>query len=134
MRYSNDLRKKVIDLIESGKKQSDIAAFLNLSKRTVNRWRKEYKLTGKKEYKKDYKAGRPPRINNLIIFKEFVDSNNDKSLFELEYLWKEYGKKHNCLDGDNRKVSYITIYRTITNKLGYAFKKNLGYIEKEMKN
>jgi transposase len=127
MRYSNDLRKKVINLIESGKKQTDICKFLNLSKSTVIRWHNRYKQTGNVDYIVNKKSLDSNKIGDLDRFKEFIDSNNDKSLFELTALWINS-------KGNNKKVSYGTIYYTLKNKLNYTFKKNLGYTLKEMKN
>jgi len=42
MRYSNDLRKKVIDLVQNGKQQNEVAMLLNIDKSTVYRWNKRY--------------------------------------------------------------------------------------------
>ena len=36
--YSNDLRKKVINLIKQGKKQTEIAELLSIDKATIFRW------------------------------------------------------------------------------------------------
>jgi transposase len=127
MRYSNDLRKKVIDLIESGKKQTDICKFLNLSKSTVIRWHNRYKEMGNANYIVNKKSTQSNKISDLSKFKEFIDSNNDKSILELKYLWVNY-------KGSNREVSKGTIHYVIKNKLNYTFKKSLGYILKEMKN
>jgi transposase len=77
MRYSNDLRKKVIDLIESGKKQTDICEFLNLSKSTVIRWYRRHKETGNANYIVNKKSPQSNKISDLDKFKEFIDSNND---------------------------------------------------------
>jgi transposase len=127
MRYSNDMRKKVIELIRSGKKQTEIYKFLNISKSTIIRWYKRYKEIGNADYFVNKKSIQSNKINDLDKFKEFIDSNNDKSLLELKYLWVNY-------KGSNKEVSKGTIHYILRNKLNYTFKKNLGYILKEMRN
>jgi len=44
--YSNDLRKKAIDLIKKGKKQTEIAELLSIDKATIFRWNKRVKEIG----------------------------------------------------------------------------------------
>jgi transposase len=126
MRYSNDLRNKVIELIKSGKKQTEIVKFLNISRSSVARWHSRYIKTGTASYMVNRKSLESNKINDLDKFKEFIKKYYDRSLLELQHLWSNY-------NGNNRKVSYGTIYYVIVNKLGYTFKKSLGYIEKEMK-
>jgi transposase len=127
MRYSNDLRSKVIELLKSGKKQTEVSKLLNLSRSSIARWHSRYIKTGTANYIINKKSLESNKINDLDKFKEFIDSNSDKSLLELQHLWTNY-------KGNNRKVTYGTLYYVIVNKLGYTFKKNLGYIKKEMKN
>jgi transposase len=119
MRYSNDLRNKVVKLIESGKKQTEIAKFLGISRSSVARWHSKYIKTGTADYVLNKKSLESNRINDLDKFREFINKYCDKSLFELQRLWTNY-------KGANKKVSYGTIYYVITNKLGYAFKKILA--------
>jgi hypothetical protein len=67
------------------------------------------------------------KINDLDKFKEFIDSNSDKLLFELQRLRTNYG-------GSSGKAAYGNARCVMANKLGCAFKKNLGRAKKEMKN
>jgi hypothetical protein len=83
--------------------------------------------TGTADYILNKKSLESNRINNLDKFREFINKYCDRPLLELQHLWTNY-------EGNNKKASYGTIYYVIVNKLGYAFKKNLGYIEKETKN
>lgn len=118
MRYSNDLRIKAINLIESGKSQIEVYKFLNIGENTIYRWYKKYKKTNDKTYKENYNTGRPSKIRDLNKFKEFIDNNKDSSLHTLA---NRFGN-----------VSFMSVYRAL-NKIGYTFKKNTGYIPKEMK-
>jgi transposase len=126
VRYSNDLRNKVVKLLESGKKQMEIAKFLGISGSSVARRRGRYKRTGTANYALNRKSLESDKINDLDKFREFINKYCDRSLFELRRLWINYR-------GDNKKASYGTIRYVIVNKLGYAFKRNLGCIEKETK-
>jgi transposase len=126
MRYSNDLRNKVVELIKSDKKQTEIARFLNISRSSVARWYNRYKKTGTADYLINKKSLESNKINNLDKFREFIDKYHDRSLPELQHLWTDYNE-------NNKEVSYGTIYYVIVNKLNYTFKKNLGYIGREMK-
>ena len=44
--YSNDLREKVINLINQGKKQSEVAKLFSIDRSTIYRWTRSYKETG----------------------------------------------------------------------------------------
>ncbi len=120
MRYSNDLRKKVIDLVQNGKQQKEVAMLLNIDKSTVYRWNKRYSETGSANYLLDYETGRKSRISPLEYDKlqEFITTNNHLSIHDMA-----------CKLGN---ISRSALQRTIK-KLGYTFKKSHGYIKKEMK-
>lgn len=116
MRYSNDLRKKAIKLLEKRKKQTEVAELLEIDKATIYRWNKRYKATGIITAKDYNRTGNRRKINNLPKFKKFLKKNYQLSLKEMAHKWQG--------------VSYMCISNTIK-KLGYSYKKNSGYILNE---
>jgi transposase len=130
MRYSNDLRFKVLDMIEVDKmKEKDIARLLHIHPTTIAKWHAKYKRTGNREdvkYKVNYTTGRPPSIEDMDKFGRFIKENNNLPLNIMMFKINDEFK--------TKITSTSIIHRYIKDKLGYAFKKSLGYMEKEMKN
>lgn len=118
MRYSNDLRKKAIKLLEKGKKQTEVAELFEIDKATIYRWNKRYKTTGIIAAKDYNRTGNRKKISNLSKFKKFLEKNNGLSLKEMAYKWR--GVSHMCISNNLKK-------------LGYSYKKNSGYILSGMK-
>ena len=109
--YSYDLRTKVMDFIEGGKKTAKEASMLfNISKKTIFAWKKLKKETGDLKEKTGYQKGHRRIILDFEKFKSFIEKNNDKNSKELAKLW-------------NQNVSSSTITRLL-NKIGYSYKKN----------
>jgi transposase len=73
--YSNEIRDKVIKLIKKKKKIVEIAAEMQISKRTILRWKKLEK-TGQRYAKTTYSRGKKPRFNEKIIV--HILKNNPK--------------------------------------------------------
>ena len=116
-RYSNDLRLKVIDLVKSGRQQKEVAELLKVDKSTVYRWYKRYRDTGS-VYPKSYHNNKDKiKINPLIIW-EIIKKEPSLTLWEIA---KKVGN-----------ITDVTVMNCIK-KLGYTFKKEHGYIKKEMK-
>jgi len=120
MRYSNDLRAKVIDLIKNGRQQKEVASLLKIDKSTVYRWNKRYNDTGTVNYISNYETGRKSKISPLEYDKlqEFITANNRLSIHDMA-----------CKLGN---ISRSALQRTIY-KMGYTFKKSHGYTKSEMK-
>ena len=115
--YSNDLRKKVINLIKQGKKQTEIAELLSIDKATIFRWNKRAKEFGNADFKgyhnnSDKIKIRPEKLEKII------KSNPSFTLAEMAV------KVGN--------VSDVTVMNYLK-KLGYSFKKSHGYIRNKMK-
>ena len=115
--YSNDLRNKVISLINKGKKQSHIAKMLDIDKSTIFRWNKSHKGNGNCNFKGYNQNQDKRKITDLVKFEELIKNNN----FTLEEYSLELGNV-------KREAVRITI-----KKIGYSYKKNSGYIKNEMK-
>ncbi len=115
--YSNDLRKKVINLIKQGKKQTEIAELLSIDKATIFRWNKRAKEFGNADFKgyhnnSDKIKIRPEKLEKII---------KSNPSFTLSEMAVKVGN-----------VSDVTVMNYLK-KLGYSFKKSHGYIRNKMK-
>ena len=115
--YSNDLRKKVINLIKQGKKQTEISELLSIDKATIFRWNKRANELGNADFKgyhnnSDKIKIRPDKLEKII---------KRNPSFTLAEMAIKIGN-----------VSDVTVMNCLK-KLGYSFKKSHGYIKNEMK-
>ena len=115
--YSNDLRKKAINLIKQGKKQTEIAKLLSIDKATIFRWNKRVKEIGNADFKgyhnnSDKIKIRPEKLEQII------KNNPSATLAEMAI---KIGN-----------VSDVTVMNCLK-KAGYSFKKSHGYTRSEMK-
>ncbi len=110
--YSNDLRRKVINLIKQGKKQNEIAELLSINKATIFRWNKRFKETGNADFKGYHNNSDKIKIKSEKLEK-IIKNNPSLTLSEIAI--------------NLGKVSDVTVLNYLK-KLGYSFKKNHGYI------
>lgn len=108
--YSQNIRIRALELIGNGVSVSQVSRAFKISRPTLYRWKEQLDKTGSTVPQK----GKPPAQNCVIKdwdeFKEFVDTNPDKTQKELAKLWGN--------------VSHHTISRGFK-KIGYTRKKNL---------
>ena len=117
--YSEDLRKKVIAVVEEGILQlQEIAGLFRINVRTIYDWRKQFKETGTVKAKTGFHKGHGRKITDLDKFKEFVEANPDLTLKEMAQKWGN--------------VSPKTIDRALK-KINFTFKKNNSVIKNVMK-
>jgi transposase len=102
--YSIDLRKKIIDCIESGKSQKELAALFKINPSTISRWWIRYKTEG--HYNPRVRIGKKPKINAAEL-KNYVESNPN---FKTSEMGKHFGMS---------SVGALYWLR----KLGYSYKK-----------
>jgi transposase len=110
--YSYDLRKKVIEYIESGKKIIEASVVFKISRKVIFDWKKLKKETGDVQIKTGYQKGHSHKITDREGFRKFLESNKDRSSKELAALYY-------------KKVSASTIINMIK-KLNYSYKKNFS--------
>lgn len=108
--YSQDLRKRAINLIERGMSISNVSRLLKISRPTIYKWRHQWEKTGSTRPLTNSPPPQPAKIKDWRRFREFVDNNGDKTQEEMAILWG------NC--------SRHTISRGLK-KIGYTRKKNL---------
>jgi transposase len=102
--YSKDLRKKVIDYIESGKSQKSAAALFKLNPSTVSRWWLRYKTEG--HYNPRIRIGKKPKISAGEL-KSYIEANAN---FKASELGEHFGMS---------RVGALYWLK----KLGYSYKK-----------
>lgn len=120
--YSYDLRVRAMSLLDSGYKRKELCKILSISLSSLDRWIKLKKETGSFKARDYNRTGNRAKITNnpeeVERFKKFIIDNNHLSLSDLANKW-----------GD---ISSESIRRTLK-KLGYSFKKNPFYMQKETK-
>lgn len=116
--YSEDLRKKVLTLVNKKVKKTTIAGQLEIGRDTIYRWIKLEKETGSVASKPHRKRGPALKIADLDAFRNFVDANKNLTQEEMA---KKYGN-----------VSESTIARALQ-RIGYSRKKRATNILKEMR-
>ena len=117
--YSNDLRRKALKMIDEGMQQREVSRLLSVNRSTLFRWKKRRKLEGNFDFKGYNKNKDKVKIKNISKFSKFLEDHKTLSLVDMA-------------DKFEHDVCYTTIYKLIK-KLGYSYKKNSGYIKKEMK-
>ena len=118
--YSIDLRIELLNYSPSDQHKGNItkaAKIFNLNRNTIYNWLSLKKETGNLKGKTGYQKGYNHKIKDLSKFKEFVDSNPNKSSEELAILYTK------------AKMSKTTMLRWI-HKLNYTYKKNI-FLHKE---
>ena len=114
--YSQDLRERVINLINEGLTRIEISKLLKISIPTIDRYIRKYKNTGNVNVKPFHNNKDKIKVHSNKII-DFVKQNHNATL-------KEIAKEMN--------VTFVTIHY-ILKKNGYSFKKKVGYTKKEMK-
>jgi transposase len=112
--YSNDLRLRVIERIESGMKQKTVAKLFAVSINAVNRWWLRYKKEGSLVSKP--RGGSSGKLNPVEL-EEYVELNPNKT---LEEIGKAFG------------VSDCAIHKRLK-ALGFRYKKKTLNIWKQVK-
>ena len=107
--YSQDLRERAMNLIDSGMSISDVSRLLDLSRPTLYKWQRQLETTGSTAPKVPGPPTWLSKIKDWKKFLEFVEHHGNKTQEEMARLWG------NC--------SRHTISRGLK-KIGYTRKKN----------
>jgi len=120
MRYSNDLRKRAMDLLENSKSILEVSELLQITEDTLYLWRKKLKLGTLYDI---IKTGGHPVMYDLKGLKKFVEEHPDKYIREI---------KNEFFEKQGNKASFGGIHKAL-NKMDFRLKKKSSYSEKEMK-
>jgi len=116
--YPYELRIRVANAYEKGMRVTRIKEIFDVSRNTIYKWLKIKDETGDIKAKEGYQKGHSHKVKNMEEFKNFIESNKDKTTQELSEVWT-------C------KISRSTILRYI-NKINYSYKKKHFFIPKEI--
>lgn len=117
--YSEDLRRRVIDKVDSGFTPHEVGNLFNIDRSTIYDWLNVRKETGDIKPKSGYQVGHGHCITDLDDFKRFVDEHPDYTQAELANAWPN-------------KISASTIGRALI-KINYTRKKRVMSTRSEMK-
>ncbi|MBA3751521.1 helix-turn-helix domain-containing protein [Candidatus Dependentiae bacterium] len=125
--YSEDLRKRAVSLIESGKKIEKVAKLLNIARSTLFRWVRQKKTEGSLTPKKDWRKGYGNKIPDLEKFEQFVKENQGLTATAMAEKWGSISVRVFCKwlkrIGFTRKKKPTII--------SSGMKKNVSYIWKQ---
>jgi len=96
--YSQDLRQRALDLLNSGVPLTSVSRLLNISRPTLYTWLHKFQTTGSTAPSTPCP---PPQVSNIKDwqkFKEFVERNGDKTQQEMSELWGQ-GSRHTISRG-----------------------------------
>ena len=124
--YSEDLRRRAIDLIENGYSMSKVSRLLNISRPTLYRWRNKFEQTGSITPEPNIPPPEPSKIKDWEKFQEFVDKNGDKTQIEMAKLWG--GVSNHTISRGLKKLGYsrkkkLTVIKNVANKLEKSLEK-----------
>ena len=123
MRYSNDLRRKAMELIlDKKKKMTEVSQLLNIGYNTLKLWKRKYKAEPDSLYQIIPSPGRP-RVYDYEELAEFIKNNPDKYIREI---------KQENFEDKGQKASFGGIHKALK-KLDLKLKKKSFFTKKETK-
>ncbi|MFN7754420.1 MAG: IS630 transposase-related protein, partial [Holosporales bacterium] len=81
--YSEDLRGRALDLLESGQKQQAVSKLLNIGLSTLKYWLKTWRTEGRRVAKSGYQKGHSHKITDTQVLQDIITKNPDKTLTEI---------------------------------------------------
>lgn len=119
--YSQDLRKRAVDLVMHGKKtRANVGKIFTVHPTTIGRWIRLLKQTGSLK-PKEVKRRRSDKYVGDKEMIRFIEENKNSILKQMQHNYK---KKFGI------ELSYVAIYDKIK-KLNYSYKKNSGYTKRD---
>jgi transposase len=84
--YSQDLRIRAVELIETGMSISLVSRLLKISRPTLYRWVNKFETTGSTQPEKSLPPPQPSKIQDWQKFPEFIELHDDKTQKEMASL------------------------------------------------
>jgi transposase len=81
--YSEDLRGRALDLLESGQPQQAVSKLLNIGLSIVKYWRQAWKTEGRRVPKSGYQKGHSHKITDTKVLQDIITQHPDKTLTEI---------------------------------------------------
>jgi transposase len=123
MPLSIDLRKRVIDAVDSGMRVTDAAKTFKVCKRVIYNWISLRKVTGNLAAKAGYQNGHSHKITDWDQFKIFAESKKQCTIPQMMVAWKE-------LTGES--ISQPVVSRSLK-KINFTSKKKASTMLKPIK-
>lgn len=117
--YSDDLRQKVLEAVDSGHRKSHVSQLFNISRNTIDLWLKRREAMGSATPKRQYHRGPQPKIADLEAFRVFAQQHGHLTQQAMAEQWKE-------------PVSNRTIGKALE-RIGFTRKKRATVTENAMK-
>lgn len=116
--YSDDLRQKVLNALDSGNRKSHVSQMFNISRNTIDLWLKRRETLGSAAPLRSYRRGPQPKIVDLEHFRAFAQEHGHLTQRGMAEQWVE-------------SVSDRTIGKALQ-RLGFTRKKRVTAIENGM--
>lgn len=84
--YSQDLRIRAVELLETGMSISLVSRLLKISSPTLYRWVNKFETTGSTQLEKSIPPPQPSKIQDWQKFQEFIELHDDKTQKEMASL------------------------------------------------
>ena len=110
--YDLDLRHKVVQAVDEGMTQKEVAKLFNISRKTICNWLELRANIDNLQAKVGYQKGHSHKIIDTIEFEKFVNENKSCTSLELAEKWSEL---------KNVKIGIDIVYRALK-KIGYTHK------------
>jgi transposase len=81
--YSEDLRGRALDLLESGQTQEAVSKLLKIGISTIKYWVKAWRTEGRRVAKSGYQKGHSHKVPDTQVLQEIITQNPDKTLAEI---------------------------------------------------
>ena len=96
--YSQDLRQRALNLINTGLSVTQVSRILDISRPTLYKWQNKFKTTGSTAPGSHAPPPHACNITDWQKFKEFVECYGDKTKEEMSELWGK-GSRHTISRG-----------------------------------
>jgi len=94
MPYSEDLRERVLRVVDNGASKMAAHKTFGISRSTIDRWLALRATTGSLQANTSYRRGRAPAINDLAVFEAFAQRHSGCTLAQMAIAWEqETGQK-----------------------------------------
>ena len=115
--YSDDLRQKVLDAIDSGYRKSDVSRLFNISRNTIDLWLKRREKTGSVSAIGDYRRGPQGKIADLEEFRAFAREHGHLTQKGMAAQWREPISDH-AISKALRQIGFTRKKRVMAIKSG----------------
>lgn len=96
--YSQDLRQRALNLINSGVSIAQVSRLLDISRPTLYKWQHKFLSTGSTAPDINTPMPQVSHITDWQEFKEFVERHGDKTQQKMSELWGK-GSRHTISRG-----------------------------------